>query len=131
MIPYYGNHYAKQYIKGKPITHNLANLKICATGAIRKNRTERGPFVNKKEWNAKPGDAYEFMASEKWKNSKVVTMASNFSKNNVVKTLGGLEIPKPKSRLINQELLLPVIKEWVDKMDNLVATKYFTICSDL
>ncbi|XP_030763273.1 piggyBac transposable element-derived protein 2-like [Sitophilus oryzae] len=196
MIPYYGKHYAKQYIKGKPIRFGyknwalctrtgycvtfdiytgksdarenkfglggdvvltllenakicpnsgykiyfdnyftsiglldyLANRNICAMGTVRENRLERCPFPDKKEWNKKPRGAYKFMASEsvlmvKWKDNKVVTAASNFSSNSIVKTSRWCRITKFKKQIDQPEIIANynIGMGGVDKMDSLVA----------
>ncbi|XP_066253025.1 piggyBac transposable element-derived protein 2-like [Euwallacea similis] len=197
MISYYGKHYAKQFIKGKPtrfgyknwalctnteycvtfeiytdksgtehvkrfglggdvvmnllknamIGHNLdykiyfdnyfttlvllrhlAKMKICVLGTVHENKMVRCPFPDKKKWSTKPRGSYKFLASEsvlivKWKDNKVVSVASNFSDNTIVKTSRWCRETKLKKQ-IDQPLMVAIYNAGmggVDKMDNLVA----------
>lgn len=68
------------------------------------------------------------MASEsvllvKWKDNKVVTAASNFSQNDVVKTSRWCRVSKTKKQIDQREMIAKynVGMGEVDKMDNLVS----------
>lgn len=198
MIPYYGKHYAKQYIKGKPIRfgfknwafctssgymvsfdintgksqdntkargfglggdivlqllekseilpnngyklyfdnyftslqllEHLSENKICATGTIRKNRTGRCPFPQKNYWKLQDTGTYKFVAKDdtllvQWKDNKVVTVASNFEKDEIVNTTRWCRTSKSKKRVPQPKLIANYNKgmEGVDKMDDLIA----------
>ncbi|XP_068245384.1 piggyBac transposable element-derived protein 3-like [Palaemon carinicauda] len=117
MIPYYGKHGAKQFIRDKPIRsgfkiwaactsdgsllycwpasvfdnlftslpllENLANRGIAGTGTLREDRLHGTPLMEKKEMEKKKYRGYveeAFTGSTsvvKWKDNKVVSVASN------------------------------------------------------
>ncbi|KAJ8912152.1 hypothetical protein NQ315_006116 [Exocentrus adspersus] len=50
MIPYYGKHYAKQYIKGKPIRFGFKNWALCTSNGcyIENNEVHVNFWYNRK-----------------------------------------------------------------------------------
>ncbi|KAF2900296.1 hypothetical protein ILUMI_05891 [Ignelater luminosus] len=105
MIPYYGKHYAKQFIRGKPIRFGFENWAICnssgkrkyhqikaskylmkylsdkgfcATGTIQDSRTKNCPMSYKKVMEKQPKGTYDYrpVKKKRWKDNKVVTAAT-------------------------------------------------------
>lgn len=193
MMPYYGKHYAKQYIKGKPIRfgfknwalctssgymvsfdiytgksqdnteargfglggdivlqllekseilpnngyklyfdnyftslqllEHLSENKICATGTIKENRTGRCPFPQKNYWKLQDRGTKDDTLLVQWKNNKVVTVASNFEKDEIVNTTRWCRTSKSKKRVPQPKLIANYNKGMggFDKMDGLIA----------
>ncbi|XP_031352039.1 piggyBac transposable element-derived protein 3-like [Photinus pyralis] len=168
MIPYYGKHYAKQYIKGKPIRFGFKNWALCtSTGYCVAFEIYTGKSTNahqfglggdvvisllkkaeiggnlgykiffdnyftgipdKKIWNKEKRGSYKFIGSKElllvqWKDNKVVTMASNFSNINVVKTSRWCRETKSKKPIDQPEVISVYNRGMggVDKMDGLVV----------
>lgn len=109
------------------LTH-LADMKICATGTIRDNRTEHCPFPDKKFWAKNPRGSYKFVANDElllvqWKDNKVVTVASNFEDNTFVNTSRWCRTSKTK-KCVQQPLMIANYNKGmggVDKMDGLIS----------
>ncbi|KAK4292665.1 hypothetical protein Pmani_034582 [Petrolisthes manimaculis] len=94
MIPYYGRHSSKQFIKGKPIRfgfnvwaalpllEKLGDQGIGATGTLREDRLSGAPVMAKKVMEKKTRGYMEeaftgCISVVKWKDNKVVAVGSN------------------------------------------------------
>ncbi|GFQ89336.1 piggyBac transposable element-derived protein 2 [Trichonephila clavata] len=104
MVPYYGHHSAKMFIKGKPISvenpdkheiffdnfspshkllTELSEKNFKATGTIRDNPTGRCPLKSPKEAKKWQRGNFDYRSDGqvyicRWKDSAVVTVASNY-----------------------------------------------------